>query len=66
MLFQKNSITSLIRKLEHSALLSPEDTRALESVCGSIRQLPARSILVTEGDPAQRVNVILEGFATHD
>jgi len=62
-LFQKNSISSLIRKLEHCALLSPEDKRALESVCGSVRQLPARSILVTEGDAAQRVNVILEGFA---
>jgi CRP-like cAMP-binding protein len=57
------SIDSLIRKLEHYALLSSEDKRALENACGSVRHLAPRTNLVVEGEPAQRVNVILEGFA---
>ena len=56
-------ISSLIRKLEHCALLSPDEKRALENACNSVRHLPPRTNLVTEGDPASRVNVILEGFA---
>lgn len=59
----QTSIGSLIRKLEHCALLSTEDKRALENACGSVRHLGPRTSLVAEGDPAQRVNVILEGFA---
>jgi CRP-like cAMP-binding protein len=57
------SIVSLIRKLEHCALLSTEDKRALENACTCVRHLTPRTNLVAEGDPAQRVNVILEGFA---
>ena len=57
------NITALIRKLEHGALLSSEEKRALENACGSVRQLPPRTNLVSEGDPAPKVNVILEGFA---
>jgi len=57
------NISSLIRKLEHCGLLSTEEKRALENACGSVRLLTPRTNLVSEGDPAQRVNVILEGFA---
>jgi CRP-like cAMP-binding protein len=57
------NIASFIRKLEHFALLSTEEKRALELACSSTRQLAARTTLVGEGDPAQRVNVMLEGFA---
>jgi len=53
----------LIRKLEHCALLSNDEKSALESACGNGRSFAAGTDLVMEGDPAQRVNVILEGFA---
>ena len=57
------NVLSLVRKLEHCALLSSEEKRALENACSSVRQLLPRTNLVSEGDPAPRVNVILEGFA---
>jgi len=53
----------LIRKLEHCGPLSFDEKRALEAACGSVRQVSARSDLICEGDPAQRVHVIIEGFA---
>jgi CRP-like cAMP-binding protein len=59
----QTNVASLIRKLEHYTLLSPDEKRALESACSSFRQLAPRTNLVAEGDPAQRVNIILEGFA---
>lgn len=59
----QGNISSLIRKLEHCGMLSPDEKRALENACNSVRNLPPRTNLVAEGDPAQRVNVILEGFA---
>jgi CRP-like cAMP-binding protein len=62
-LVTSTSIVSLIRKLEHCALLSTEDKRALENACASVRHLAPRTNLIAEGDPTQRVNVILEGFA---
>jgi CRP-like cAMP-binding protein len=54
---------SLIRKLEHCALLSNEEKRALENACSSVHNFAPRSDLVSQGDPAQRVHVILDGFA---
>jgi len=59
----QTDISSLIRKLEHCALLSSDEKRALENACSSVRHLAPRTNLVSEGDPAPRVNVILEGFA---
>jgi CRP-like cAMP-binding protein len=53
----------LIRKLEHCILLSTEEKRALENACSNVRSASPRTDLVTEGDPAQRIHVILDGFA---
>jgi CRP-like cAMP-binding protein len=53
----------LIRKLEHCAPLASEEKRALEDACSTIKQVAARSDLICEGDAAQRVHVILDGFA---
>jgi CRP-like cAMP-binding protein len=53
----------LIRKLEHFTLLSNEEKRALETACGNVRSAGPRTDLVSEGDPAQRVHIILDGFA---
>jgi CRP-like cAMP-binding protein len=53
----------LIRKLEHCSLLSNEEKRALENACGTLRSAGPRTDLVAEGEPAQRIHVILDGFA---
>jgi CRP-like cAMP-binding protein len=53
----------LIRKLEHCRPLAIEEKRALEDACSPVRQVPPRSDLICEGDPAERVHVVLEGFA---
>jgi CRP-like cAMP-binding protein len=57
------NVASLIRKLEHYCPLTIDEKRALETACSSFRHVPPRTNLVSQGDPAQRVNVILEGFA---
>jgi CRP-like cAMP-binding protein len=57
------NISSLIRKLEHCGLLTTDEKRALENACTCVRQLMPRTNIVLERDPAQQVNVILEGFA---
>jgi CRP-like cAMP-binding protein len=62
-LIGQTNVSSLIRKLEHCILLAPDEKRALENACSSYRLLAPRTNLISEGDPAQRVNVILEGFA---
>jgi len=59
----QSNVASLIRKLEHCTLLSQEEKRALEDACSSFRHLAPRTNLVSEGDPVQRVSIILEGFA---
>jgi CRP-like cAMP-binding protein len=53
----------LIRKLEHCGLLANEEKQALENACSGARNIAPRAALVSEGDPAPKVNVILKGFA---
>jgi CRP-like cAMP-binding protein len=53
----------LIRKLENFVLLSSDEKNALTNAFSGERWLAPRTNLVVQGEPAQRVYVILEGFA---
>ena len=58
-MISQTNVASLIRKLEHGALLSTAEKRALENACSAFRHLPPRTDLVSEGDPVERVSIIL-------
>lgn len=53
----------LARKLGLAADLSQSDLDALTGAVEHIREVPARTILIDEGDRPEHVHVVLEGFA---
>jgi len=54
----------LIRKLEHFAVLSDDDKRALQLAASyRIRHVAAREDVIREGDKPRHVNLMLEGYA---
>src|SRR5690349_11743868 len=54
----------LIRKLERFTRLSADDKRALEAAAGHREhRIGAHQDIVSEGDPPEHVNLILEGWA---
>lgn len=53
----------LIRKLERFAKLSKAEKQALHDASVSTLRLPAHADLIQEGDPADGVHLMLEGFA---
>ncbi len=59
----ESNAARLIRKLEHGVLLGPEEKRALEEACTSVQRFGPRDDLVKEGDPAQAVHVVLDGYS---
>ncbi|GEO99369.1 Crp/Fnr family transcriptional regulator [Methylobacterium haplocladii] len=54
---------ALVRKLESYEVLSEQERRALSALTPHVRQVPARTDLIREGDPPELVHLILEGFA---
>jgi CRP-like cAMP-binding protein len=59
----ESNAARLIRKLEHGVTLGNEEKRALEEACNSVQRFAARDELVKEGDPAQAVHLVLDGYA---
>ena len=59
----ESNCARLIRKLEHAALLGPDEKRALEDACSTVQRFAAHEHLVKEGDPTQGVSLILDGYA---
>ncbi|WP_336492830.1 cyclic nucleotide-binding domain-containing protein, partial [Methylobacterium nigriterrae] len=54
----------LIRKLERFTRLSANDKQALEAAAGQREHLVGpRQDIISEGDPPEHVNLILEGWA---
>lgn len=53
----------LVLKLQQFTRLSPEDRLVLERAAVSTRRLGARLDIIREGDPTDRVNLILSGWA---
>lgn len=53
----------LVLKLARGADLSAEDRRALAEGIRDIRQVSARTDLISQGDRPEHVHVVLEGFA---
>ena len=53
----------VVRKLQHGAVLSAEDQRALTDACGDIRAFGPRTDLIVEGDRPDHVHAMIEGFA---
>jgi len=54
---------AFIRKLEGFVSLSPEDCAALEAICGKSRDFAADTDIAREGEKAEAMHVIVEGFA---
>jgi CRP-like cAMP-binding protein len=53
----------LIRRFERFADLEATETRALEAAASSTRRFDSRDTLAKQGDPTDRIFVILDGFA---
>jgi CRP-like cAMP-binding protein len=53
----------LIAKLETLVPLSEVDRNTLRRLCGSVREIPARSDIISEGDRPEYVHVMLSGWA---
>lgn len=53
----------LVRRFERLTPLSPADLQALEAAASTVRWFDSRDTLVKQGDPADRIFVILDGFA---
>ena len=54
---------ALIRKLESFEELTEADREALSALTLRIRKVPARTDLISEGDPPNSVHLILDGYA---
>ena len=59
----ESNTSRLVRKLSNFTVLSHDEKRALDLVCGSVHGFAAHDDLVQEGEPPPGVNLILEGFA---
>ncbi|HEY8571361.1 Crp/Fnr family transcriptional regulator [Phenylobacterium sp.] len=53
----------VVLKLQHGAMLSPEDKRALSDSYSKVHTVEARIDLISQGDTPEDVHVVLEGFA---
>lgn len=53
----------LIAKLEKVAELSADDRASLVEICGQVRQIPAGSDIIRQGDRPDHVNLMLDGWA---
>jgi CRP-like cAMP-binding protein len=53
----------LALKLQATGELSDEDRRLLDEIVRNVREVPARTDLITEGDRPDNVHLVLDGFA---
>ena len=53
----------VVEKLKRGARLSAEDEQALIAACIDVRDVPAHTDLIQEGDHSDTVHAVLEGFA---
>jgi CRP-like cAMP-binding protein len=56
-------MNAFIKKLEHFAPLSRDERKVLAQACEDVREVPARTELIHEGDQPRDLYIILEGFA---
>jgi CRP-like cAMP-binding protein len=53
----------LLKKLESIGCLSPRDRSALNDICEDVRNFPARTDIISEGDRPGFVHLVLSGWA---
>lgn len=56
-------VSRFVRKLRHGARLTPDDEGLLARLAQGARHVPARGDIVLEGDEAQSLVLVLEGWA---